>query len=839
MAELKSVTLPYLGSEDFNAAGVGNTTYQWTVNGSAAVNTVTMNAYGGTVYGNAGADIVTAAGLATIYGGVGNDSVKVTTGTNNIVYGDAGADILSLAGGSVAFYGGADADKIYIDGAGTNTIYGDAGADEISVVAGTSSNVIYGGADNDKISLAVDTTATTLSGGAGNDTIAVTSTVGGTAVSTILFGAGDGKDSIVTGFDFAEDKISYGFTASALAGATITYNGGADTTIDVAGTNSDVLTFETGFADEDALATATQGTAAGLFKSSEGKNVIYASNGVTNLKADAADAYVIGAEVNSNFTYNATALKYFGKSTASANDLISASTEASAVTLDLTDAKFSSIEMATGGSGADILRGLTSAADTLTGGAGADSLWGRGGADKLTGDAGDDVFYAGIGDGADVVADATGGANGQDTIKLYNVAKSDITISTDVPATATILTFTGGDSVTLTGGEGAAYGTKAAKYALSDGTVMRVGAQTAGNMVYDSTVGYYWGSKSSVANYGVTAAAQTTGQTINLYDTAKFNNIHVAIGSATAANTLRGTSGKDTLQGGSAADAFWGGASGTDTMILGVDNAMDTVWFGKTDGVDEVQNADASDKVKLWNVALSDIAGFSSATGDLVMTFKNNAVDQLTLKGGIAPTFELQDGTTFAVSTDGVYSSTAAFYAGAATTVTAATQTAGVLLDLGDTVKYAVNYANVTGGSGADTLRGSSAGAQTLTGGSGNDLLWGAGGNGDIMTGGAGVDTFYWGTTDGNDEITDGVAGESVLLYTTGLTSAGLKAELSVAGAMVITAAISGATLTIDNFNASSLNKFVFGYSSTADNTYSIVADTASATGYSFQKITA
>lgn len=48
---------------------------------------------------------------------------------------------------------------------------------------------------------------------------------------------------------------------------------------------------------------------------------------------------------------------------------------------------------------------MTSAADTLVGGADADSLWGRGGNDLLTGGAGNDVFYVGIGDGTDVIAD--------------------------------------------------------------------------------------------------------------------------------------------------------------------------------------------------------------------------------------------------------------------------------------------------------------------------------------------------------------------------------------------------------------------------------------------------
>jgi Ca2+-binding RTX toxin-like protein len=826
MAELKSTTLTAGGTFNAQDAGTTNPQYQWTVYGNTGTEAITLNNYGGSAYGYGGNDTVIAVGLSTVYGGDGVDSV-LSSGANTI-YGEAGADVLTLAAGATGnstLYGGIGADDIYITGSGNNTVYGDADNDNISLAAGTSgANVVYGGAGADRISVAVGTIATTLSGGAGNDTIEFTT---GAGVNKVLFNAGDGADSIGAGFDLADDKISFGFTASQLAGATLGFGATPSITI-----GTDSVTLTDAIANAAALAAATN-AAPGLFTGSEGKNIVYTSAGTANTKAAAADAYVIGADANATFTYNSTAQKYFGISTASASDVITATAETSAVTIDLTDAKYSSIEQAVGGSGADVLRGLATA-DALTGGAGADSIWGRGGVDALTGGTGDDVFYVGIGDGADVIADATGGANGQDTIKLYNVAKTDVTISATGGGADTTLTFTGGDSVTLTGGEAAAYGTKAAKYVLSDGSAMRIGSQVAGNIAYDSTVGYYWGSKSSVLNYGVTAAAETTGQTINLSDATKYNNIHVAIGSATAANTLRGTTGKDTMQGGSAADAFWGGTGGVDSMDLGVDNAADTVWFGKTDGDDSVKNADSSDRIKLWNVALSDIAGFATAAGDLVMTFKNNSVDRLTLQGGLAPTFELQDGSTFTVSTDGVYSSTAAFYAGGQALVTATAQTSGVILDLGDTVKYQSSYANVTGGSGADTLRGNSA-ANNVIGGSGADLIWGAGGA-DNLTGGTGTDTFYWGSSDANDIITDGEAGESVMLYTSGLTTAGVTAALG-GGNMVLTSTFTGNTLTINNFNTNLLNKFVFGYSSTAANTYKLVDDGAGS--YSFQLITA
>jgi Ca2+-binding RTX toxin-like protein len=72
-----------------------------------------------------------------------------------------------------------------------------------------------------------------------------------------------------------------------------------------------------------------------------------------------------------------------------------------------------------------------------------------------------------------------------------------------------------------------------------------------------------------------------------------------------------------------------------------------------------------------------------------------------------------------------------------------ANSTAAVSVDLqtGTASGFAsiANIANVTGGNGADTLRGD-AGANILSGGNGNDLLFGGAGA-DTLDGGAGIDT--------------------------------------------------------------------------------------------------
>ncbi|MEZ5924779.1 MAG: calcium-binding protein [Hyphomicrobiaceae bacterium] len=64
------------------------------------------------------------------------------------------------------------------------------------------------------------------------------------------------------------------------------------------------------------------------------------------------------------------------------------------------------------------------------------------------------------------------------------------------------------------------------------------------------------------------------------------------------------------------------------------------------------------------------------------------------------------------------------------------------------------------GGSGNDNMEGG-LGADRMYGGTGNDIISGDEGN-DVMTGGAGNDRFIFDSGDGDDRITDFVAGGTV-----------------------------------------------------------------------------
>ena len=137
------------------------------------------------------------AGIRTIYGAAGNDTINATSYTTGVtLIGDAGAD--SLTGGS-----GADS---LVAGAGNDTLSGGAGKDTLD--AGEGVNRLSGGNDDDTFLFSSQNLADTeLDGGAGTaDTILFTAsgvTLGdglfGNVITTEVLQLGGGNNSVLIG----------------------------------------------------------------------------------------------------------------------------------------------------------------------------------------------------------------------------------------------------------------------------------------------------------------------------------------------------------------------------------------------------------------------------------------------------------------------------------------------------------------------------------------------------------------------------------------------------------------------------------------------------------------
>ena len=253
------------GSSTFVAGGgkgtdsirLGNTTFASVAGGglSDTINFTNADFGGGIVYGDAigvttagtgtggaadGGDLFLATATlfgtaTTIYGGGGDDTVKLNSSATTallIIDGGDGADLIgntatdfvkALSGSMVL--GGAGNDTIKLErGADKFTVDGGAGADSISIETGIDTFMAKGGAGNDTIRLAKGAVGLfnalgTIDGGAGTDSIVLDDTSGSAVVeatytafagivATVKYSSGD-----IIALNTATAKIHTGFTA--------------------------------------------------------------------------------------------------------------------------------------------------------------------------------------------------------------------------------------------------------------------------------------------------------------------------------------------------------------------------------------------------------------------------------------------------------------------------------------------------------------------------------------------------------------------------------------------------------------------------------------------------
>ncbi|MGD9918022.1 MAG: Hint domain-containing protein [Paenirhodobacter sp.] len=475
-------------------AGSTGYVYNDTIYGDAGNDTIWAGAGNDWVDGGADNDLVYGEdGDDTIYGGTGNDTLYGEAGNdqlhggdgadylsgglgNDTLYGDAGRDTLTGGAGNDVLYGGADEDVFtFYDGFGSDTVWGDSLAgttsdtDTLDFSALSSAvNVTFtgsedGGATNgantvsfdnieavvgtgyaDRIDATLDASGLSLSGGGGDDTI-----LGGAGADTISGGSGN-------------DTISGG------AGADVIDGGAGNDTID-GGTGADTITGGTG---NDSI---LGGADADVIRIAEGDGTDTIFGGETGTDSDTLE--FTGSGVQVTMTGPESGSWTMTGSTGSFSEIEAVSGTAGADTLDASAVSGGGVNFSggagddslLGGSGADTLSG-GDGADTLRGGAGNDTISGDAGADLLQGGSGNDVLSGGSGadvfdfddgSGADTVTDfdmtVIGGLTTDqlDVSDLHDgtgnpVNAWDVTVTDDGSGNA-VLTFPGGESVTLLG----------------------------------------------------------------------------------------------------------------------------------------------------------------------------------------------------------------------------------------------------------------------------------------------------------------------------------------------------------------------------------------------------
>jgi Ca2+-binding RTX toxin-like protein len=361
----------------------------------------------------------------TVYGGLGNDTLRGGTGDDTL-YGGEGNDTFTSAatddGGDI-FYGGEGTDladystrtsstssiTVTIDNTANDGLSGE--ADNVR----TDVENVRGSSGNDRITGSIENNV--LSGGPGNDTL-----IGGNGDDTLNGDAGDDIFMAATSTDGADI-----FAGGAGTDTVNTSSRSADQTITLDGRANDGLSGENDNFRTD-IENVVGGAGADTITGGSGANRIDGRGGADTLNGGAGNDTLIGGLGADTLNGDAGNDTFVSTSTDGADTIsggigtdtvdYSARTASVTVTLDTTaddggagegDRVNDDVENILTGSGNDVITG-SSANNTISSGGGADTINGGGGNDTISGGTGNDTINGGDGD------DTIDGQAGTDTI---------------------------------------------------------------------------------------------------------------------------------------------------------------------------------------------------------------------------------------------------------------------------------------------------------------------------------------------------------------------------------------------------------------------------------------
>ncbi len=668
--------------------------------------------------------------MATLYGTSSNDTLIGTT-SNDSIYGYAGDDILDGgAGFDTAYYSDASAgisvnllSGVVTGGAGTDTL------SNIEAISGSYYNDTLIGNNSDNTLNGGNWGQDYLSGGDGNDTLSIDSS---NTYACFLSG-GNGNDSLTGGKGNDEFHGNAGFdTLNGGKGSDTAYYYSA-----VAGINADLNTgIVTGGDDTDTLISIENisGSWFGdLLVGNSSDNAFYGNHGDDTLTGNAgSDTLDGGSGLDTAIYFNAPA-------SINANLLSGLASGDGGDTLI-------NIENIQGSAYNDTLIGNDSI-NFLYGNNGNDSLSGGKGTDNLNGGAGDDTLDGGIADYSNAPAGInanlfTGMATGDGTDTLVNISGIQGSAYND----------------TLVG-SGPLYGNSGNDYLSGDytydwlfggvGNDSLSGGKGEDNLyggAGDDTLD--GGSGTDTTNYS-TAPAGINADLLTGVVIGEGTDTLINIENIIASNyddTITGSSGNDSLNGGAGNDVLTGsygndslyGESGTDTLDGG--DGDDTYYVNSLTTLVIETNATASGGI--------DTVYVSTPSYTLPANVENAFINYG--KGGnglIGNSLNNQIHANYYADTiDGGAGLDTISYAGANSSST-----------LGVTINLALSTAQVTGGSGTDTLLNienliGSDYADNLSGNASDNVIDGGPGS-DTMAGATGNDTYFVDST--GDVVTE------------------------------------------------------------------------------------
>jgi Ca2+-binding RTX toxin-like protein len=789
------------------------------------------------IVGGSGTDTLSLASVSTLTDGDFSRlaNVEVLQLTSSGVSGSsASLASTSKAAGLSSVIGGTGNDTIDASLLG-RTAYLDGGTGNDSIIGSTASTTFVGGAGND--TLVVKGGSASLSAGSGNDLISIETY--SQLSSAVALDGGDGRDtlSIATAITINDifDNVSgiEGLSLNAASSATLgssAQESGINTVFGSAGNDrvdGSVYTTSLTLAGNDGSDILIGGTSADSISGGAGADIIIGADGNNTLDGGADNDSVTGGAGNDSIIGGSgidTLVGLAGDDTYVVDDAGDTVVENAPNGTDTIIAKVNNYTLAdniealildTG-----IIAGTGNAeANTVSGNASNNSISGGAGIDTLIGLAGDDTYI--VDSTVDTIIDSAGTADVVSSSVSFDLSNTLVAGGMDIEN----LAYTGVAGATLTGnssnnsitgnGQNNTLEGKGGVDTLSGGsgddtyvvdTTTDTIIDSAGTDVVRSSVSFDL-SDSKVAGgadienlvYTGSGAATLTGNSAN-------NSISGGAGN----DSIFGGAGADTLDGGGGdniADTLNGGV-GDDTYII--DSYKDVIIEATNSGKDSIRTSvdlELQDNIEnLYLTGSQDIEGTGNSLDNSIYgNDGNNILDGAegsdTMIGGRGnDTYYVGDLGDWIVEDSAGGSNTAVVDS----TITNLTNTLGggnitlkrlevyngtngddILTDLNsgstalnDTILGLGGNDSIFGAKGNDSISGGD-GNDTLLGGLGRDILSGDGGN-DSLIGGDGLDTLIGGT--GNDTYVIDVANPDIIVEDP-LSSGGLADIIQVNGA--------------------------------------------------------
>ena len=401
------------------------------------------------------------------------------------------------------------------------------------------------------------------------------------------------------------------------------------------------------------------------------------------------------------------------------------------------------------------------------------------------------------------------GSDSSLTINLSNGATSSVSFSGDI-------TNSSGNTVSSSLGTVNLNLDDTSKIYLSGDTYITSFSGTAANVI---TNGYNFYVNGNILD-GTTTSENTSGLTVNsdgtvvtadsnfqgtadltnytdvkVFDASNDSNSLIIIGNSQD-NSLIGGSGTDSLYGAGGNNTLAGGAGRNQFWFIGNGNAIVTDFISG--------NGDTSDVVTFGQIELNDI---SRAGSQISFTSQNTTMNlQTDSEDGNSVILYSLDGNNIAGAKVGndsdeslTYDSSANYYqlkVDNGTLYVNDDSRKEIWLD-NNAGRYYFGIKNVIANNAGENIIAGNTESNSIVGGSGSSSLWGGAGNtADTLQGGSGYTMFWYGSSEGNDIITNAKEGDVVNLYNISLEQI---ADVQITNENISVTMSDGNNLTVNN----------------------------------------